>query len=349
MNNNRYLERVLFLIFYLVGLFFVFHWLGHSILHGNPIDLLLFSGFSALAINILLLDVFFESPKDVIASSLNALILLISLYLINDFPVSLLIALLLYIVVCLVFSVISVILYNPEENIGSLKQRFSIFLKEFSVFIGSSRVLFSILIALILIQIYTSDDLVFYVFICMGLVLLVNEPIRKMMITIFSFIKSLFTKSKLDHSDPIGHIVAVQAKDTFVVDLIDIDKRPLLNMFDFIEFKYGTDSNYIRGFIIDRYYLDSQTKIKVLKTSNTEINEHNKKLFSTYENNVAHKVKAPTKDEQDFRNNFAGTIIERSNMNEVKFEYSSNKMLSNGDLLVIKAKDKIENIVDVLY
>jgi len=349
MNNNQYLERVLILIVYLVGLFFVFQWLGHSILHGNPIDLLLFSGLAALAINILLLGVFFESPKDVIASSLNALILLVSLYLINDFPHPLLIGLLIYIVVCLVFSVMSVIFYNPEENAGGRKQRFSVFLKEISVSIGSSRVLFSILIASILIHIYSSEELAFYAFICMGIVLLINEPIRQIIISIFTFIKSLFTRNKLDNPDPIGHIVAVQAKDTFVVDLIDINKRPLLNMFDFIEFKYGTDSNYIRGFIIDRYYLDSQTKIKVLKTSNQEINEHNKKLFSAYENNVAYKVKAPTKDEQEFRNSFVGTIIEHSDMNQVKFEYSSNKMLSNGDLLVIKAKDKTENNVDVLY
>ena len=347
--NNKFLERVVFLLIYLVGLFFVFQWFGHSILLGNPIDLLVFSGLAALAINILLLSVFFDSPKDVIASSLNALILLISLSFVSNFSHFLLIGLIIYVSICLLLSVVSVMLYNPEENAGSMKQRLSTFLKEIVVSIGAARVLFSILIASILIHIYSNEGIVFYVFVCMGLVLLVNEPIRQAFISVFSLVKSLFIKRKIDRPDPIGHIVAVQAKDIFIVDLIDINKRPPLNLFDFIEFKYGADSHYIRGFIVDRYYLDSQTKIKVLRTSSQVINSNNKKEYSAYENNVAYKVKTPTKDEQNILERFVGTVIEHSDMKQVNFEYSSKKMLSNGDLLVIEAKDKDEKTVNVLY
>lgn len=347
--NNRYLERVLFLIVYLVGLFFAFQLLGHSILSGNPFDLLLFSGFSALAINILLLGVFFESPKDVIASSLNALILLISLFIINDFAHPLLITLLVYILTCLVFSVMSVLFYNPEEKASNLKQRLSNSLKNISVSIGSSKVLFSIIIGSILIYIYSNEDIAFYIFIGIGLILLINDPIRQMILSSFNLIKSFFTKRKFNLPDPIGHIVAVQAKDIFVIDLIDINKRPLLYEFDFIEFKYGAESHYIRGLIIDRYYLDSQTKIKVLKITNEVINEHNKRKFTAYENNIAYKVEETTADEDNFLDNFVGTIIEHSDMKQINFEYSSKKMLSNGDLVVIKAKYKTDTNVNVLY
>lgn len=139
--------------------------------------------------------------------------------------------------------------------------------------IGASKIIFSILIATLLISVYSKEDIAFYAFTGMGLVLLANEPIRQLVLSVIIFIRSCFLKKTEELSLPIGHIAAVQAKDTFVIDLIDINKRPPLNTFDFVEFKYGTDNLFFRGFIIDRYYLDSQQKAKVLKTAITRISE----------------------------------------------------------------------------
>ncbi len=349
MNNQKYLERVLFLILYLIGLFFIFQYLGHSILQHNDVDVLLFSSLTALAINILVISCFFETPKDVVASSINVLILLSGLYLSNNFPRSLLNILLLYATFCLVISTTSIIFYNSDGNTGSIKQQISNTLKKISVAIGSSRIIFSILIGVLLITAYSQEDYAFYVFIGMALILLVNEPIRQLILSVFSFICSFFHKRMPELSDPVGYITAVQGKDTFILNLIDINKRPSLKLFDFVHFKYGTDNLYFRGCIIDRYCLDSQQQIKVLKISSINITDSNKKDFLQYVSNVAYKIKNPDATETNFLEKFVGIVIENSDISQIKFEYSSKKILSNGDLLAIRVKNKKEEYVDVLY
>lgn len=349
MNTRNYLERVIFLITYIMGLFFVFQLTGHSILLKNTADISLFSSLSTLAINILLISCFFETPKDVIASSLNVLILLSGLYLYEGFSHPLLNALFIYAATCLVISIASVVFYNPDENSNSWKQRLSEFLKKVATVIGSSKIIFSIFIAMLLINFYSKEDIVFYVFTGMGLILLANEPIRQLILLMIAFICSLVTKKEQELSDPIGHIEAVQSKDTFVIDLIDINKRPALNVFDFVEFKYGTDNIFFRGFITDRYYLNSQQKVKVLKTSTIKIDDSNKKNFSFYKSNTAYKVKKQSDEEKKMLENFVGTVIEKSDISQIKFEYSSKKRLTNGDLLAIQRKNKNGAEINVLY
>lgn len=349
MNKTKYLERVIFLLTYIMGLFFIFHNLGHSILNNNVADVFLFSSLSALAINILLMSCFFETPKDVIASSLNVLILLSGIYLYDGFSKPLFNGLLIYTVVCLMISVSSVLFYDPDYKIDNWKQRLSIFLKKTSIAIGSSKIIFSVLIASLLINAYSDEGIAFYTFTGMALILLANEPIRELVLSIIVFIKSFFNKKSEELPDPIGSIAAVQSKDTFVIDLIDIKKRPSCNLFDFVEFKYGTDNHYFRGFIIDRYYLDSIQKIKILKTSAIEINDNNKDEYSAYKSNIAYKIKKPNKEEVKILQNFVGTVTEKSDMVQIKFEYSSKKQLTNGDLLVIDAKNKKNKSINVLY
>lgn len=349
MNKKQYLERVISLLIYITGLVLLFYGLGHSILNNNQIDIFLFSSFSALAINILLINCFFEKPKDVIASSLNILILLAGLYIDSSFSRPLLNSLVIYAAICLSLSTASIYFYNPEEKANNWKQVLSGYLKKSSSVIGNSKVIFSVLIASLLIYSYSKEDVAFYSFMAMGLILLINDPIRQLVLNTISFIKSWFIKKTEELPDPIGHIAAVQSIDTFVIDLIDISKRPSLHVFDFIDFKYGADNTYIRGFIIDRYYLDSQQKIKVFKTSIEKITDEKKKLFSAYKNNVAYKIKEPSETERQILENFVGTIIEKSNISEIKFEYSSKKILTNGDLLAVEAKNKAGNKVSILY
>jgi hypothetical protein len=139
-------------------------------------------------------------------------------------------------------------------------------------------------------------------------------------------------------------MTAVQSKDTVIIDLLDIRKRKVvLNLFDFVEFKYSEDNHIARCIIIDRYFLDSEQKAKALiikrKTASAE----------KYINNVVYKVEKCEDDEQDKVDNFVGTIIDKSDISQIRFEYSSKKFLTDGDLLKIEAKNKEGNKVDILY
>lgn len=347
MDNGKYLGRVIFLLIYVVSLWFLFQYLGHSILQNNPLDVLIFSTLVALAINSLLMSCFFETPKDVIASSLNILILISSLYVLDSFPQTLFNILLIYALICLFLSTTSVMFYSPEEAPDCLKQRTSLFLKKLSICLGESKIIFSFLIIVVLISMYSSQEMFFYSLVLSFLIILVSDVIRDFILASIVFICSFFKRKQNQLSSPIGHIVAVQSKDTFVIDLIDINKRPSLNIFDLVEFRYGADDIYIKGIVIDRYYLDTKQKIKVLKVSQKKhsgADQHTK-----YQDNLVYKITNPSQSDKEFLDKFVGTVIEESDTSKMLFEYSSKKLLSNGDLLSVDAKNKEGKSVSVLY
>ncbi len=349
MQRNQYLSKTLFLLLYLLGLVFVFSKLNHSIFDGNSYDVMLFSSLSALAINIILINSFFETPKDVVASAVNILILLSALFLDAQFPKTILFFLFIYASISLLIASFAIFLYSPEQRIESLKYRTSELLKKIAIAIGSSKIIFSILIAILLIQVYSAQSLTFYILLGMFLILVASDAVRNAIISILDYIFSLFKNYETSNLNPIGCVAAVQSKEIFIVDLDDIVKRKECNLFDFVEFKYGTDSYYFKGVIIDRYYLDSIQKIKVLKTKAVKINNSNKKEFSSFQSNIVYKIENKEEDDRTFLQNFVGTIREKSNISQINFEYSNNKRLSHGDLVFISEKNKQNESVDVLY
>ncbi|MDR2409801.1 MAG: ATP-binding protein, partial [Bacteroidales bacterium] len=337
MKKGNYLSRVLSLIIYIIVLFVVFSVTGHSILLNDSIDTLIFSTLMALAINLFLAECFFETPKDVIAASLNVLILLGSLYVNNNFPKHFFYALFWYSVLCLTFSVASVVFYKPEENLNTWYNKTSDFLKNLSVNIGKSRIIFSILLGSLLINFYKSDDTVFYSVIATYLILLLADPIRQLLLCCFDFLQSLF---KIEILDAVGKMIAVKSKDSFIIDLLDKQKK--LDIFDFIEFKYGADKTLVRALVIDKYYLEHQQKIKAIILSKTPSDS------KEYKENMIYKA-VPTDEEKEVSENFVGTVIDNSNISQIKFEYSSKKIINAGDLLEVQVKDKNDSNVHVLY
>ena len=217
MQRNQYLSKTLFLLLYLLGLVFVFSRLDHSIFDGNSYDVLLFSSFSALAINIILINSFFETPKDVVASAVNILILLSGLFIDAQFPKTILSFLFAYAFISLIIASFAIFFYSPEQGIENIKYRTSELLKKIAVAIGSSKIIFSILIATLLIQAYSVQFLTFYIFLGMFLILVASDAVRNAIISIIDYIFSLFKNSKANKLNPIGRVAAVQSKEIFIV------------------------------------------------------------------------------------------------------------------------------------
>lgn len=342
MKTKNYIVKTLLGIFYIAILYFLFVALGHPIADGNNIDILLFSALSALIVNMFLAN-FFEAPRDVIASSLNVLILLLPFINEPSFPAALYNFLFVYSIICLAFSSLSVVFYNPEGN--KYVTLFSEWLKKIAINIGNSKLLFGVLTVSLLINFYKTENVFFYTAVFMYLIVVSSDRIRNIIENTIYYIITLFFRKQYKIPDPIGKMVAVQSKDTFIIDLVDSTKRDRINLFDFVEFRYGAlDNTFIRGLVIDRYSLDSQQKIKVLGVSKRqEVKNHG------YENNIVYKLddNKVAEKEKELRECFVGTVVEQSDISKIRFEYSDNKLLTNGDLLYVEAKKKNDETGDI--
>ena len=351
MERNEYLTRVISLVLYVLGLGFLFSLTGHSVLSGSSIDLLLFSSLVVLAINLCIVEYFFETPRDVIGASLNGMLLLLSLYNHSSFSSTLFWVLFGYYVIELGMSVGAVVLWRKEDNPDSILNRISGLLKKISIHTGKSKVIFSTLILFLLVEFYKNEDIFFYASVAMYWILLSLEDFRKGLFSCITFIVSFFKKKMEEKIKPIGTVSAIQSKDTFIIDLFDVDKREELLPFDFIEFQYQTDKKQaiVKCFIIDRYFLNSQQKIKVLRIEEIKITNKNKEQYKNYEKKVVYKILNPTGEDKERVENFVGTVVDRSNISQIRFEYSSKKLLTDGDLLEIEAKNKQNESVKILY
>lgn len=358
MGVRGYVIRILLGVFYICMAVCLFHWFGRPILNGNEMDLLLFSAIVTLIINTFFAG-FFETPKDIIASSVNVLILLAPFINIESNISMAIKGIFIYAFICLILASVSVILYEPS---GTTKRFFlSNWFKNMAGYLGNSRLLFGLLIGIAVLSLYssdvasgtTSDNVAFYLVLLGYFLAISSERIQKLIETQITGFLSLLHWNKYNLPEPVGRMVAVQSKDTFIIDLVDSAKRKVkLRMFDFVEFRYGADDNmFVRGFIIDRYSLDSQQKVKVLGiTKQPDDKNHG------YENNIVYKI--PKEDinerENEILQNFVGTVIEQSDISKIRFEYSPNKLLTNGDLLSVEVKmrneeTKEEENAKVLY
>lgn len=354
MNVKDYIIRVLLGIFYVIVAIFLFHSFGRPIFNGNDMDLLLFSAFVTLIINVFFTG-FFETPKDVIASSINVLILLAPfLYSGNTMNVAIK-WMFFYAFICLACASLSVILYDPS---GTTKKSFvSNWFKKVATQLGNSRLLFGLLIGCAILSVCKSDvsssAVSFYFILLVFFLVVSSEKLQSLLEFIFTTLFSFFLNKIYEMPEPIGKMVAVQSKDTFIIDLVDSTKRKTnLRLFDFVEFRYGANDNmFVRGFVIDRYSLDSKQKVKVLGITT----RHDDKNHG-FENNIVYKISDNNvaEHEKEILNSFVGTVVEQSDISKIKFEYSPNKLLTSGDLLhvdvkMINEESKAEESTKVLY
>ncbi|TGL23068.1 ATP-binding protein [Leptospira yanagawae] len=143
-------------------------------------------------------------------------------------------------------------------------------------------------------------------------------------------------KSSQLNENILGLIFGVQSKNTFLVKLLP--EKPIIKLFDFVEFKYSVDEKIRKGIIFDVYLLNQEQWVKIL--SNAEI----EKIFEgslSYENHkpdVVYKIKNIPSN--DYINRFVGIVTENSTINKIRFIFNSKVLISEGQLLEVTTQSR---------
>ena len=121
----------------------------------------------------------------------------------------------------------------------------------------------------------------------------------------------------------LGMIFGVQSKNTFLVKLFPVNQRPVLRLFDFVEFKYSVEErNYIRrGMVFDIYWLNEEQWIKVLTNKEIEVMLDSIPRNELVRYDAVYKISESNSTE--YLKRFIGIISENSIIEKIRFVYNS--------------------------
>lgn len=325
---SKGLRIFFFIIFVLILLLISFLWKGR-VFPEDTVGIIVFSSLLMLSFSVLFIEHYFTKPSDVLSSSIGILLLITPLRNnVLDFNLWYDIFYF-YTIIIAIFSLTSLLFYNPEYDETILSNRISKALKDFVVRFGNSKILFSLLLFLTLVFYVKSETIYFFIlFLYAGLIL--TDP--------WKYFIALDFFEKKESSQSIGKIFGVQSKNTFLVKVFD--KHPAIKIFDFVEFKYSMDDkkeNY-KGLVLDNYLLNQEQWIKIL------VNAEIKNLFGNVnfndckEENVVYKIQNPP--EQEYLKKFIGVVTENTTIERIRFQYNSKVEVFEGQLVEVFVRDK---------
>ena len=300
-----------------------------SVFPKDTIGLVIFSSLLMLSFNTLVVEHYFTKPTDVLACSVSVLLLITPLRneLSNLGPWYS--ALFFYSMSLGVLSIASLALFSPDKPEDITQNIISKLIKDFVVRFGNSKIqFFSLFILTLFFYIDSKSQYFIFLFIYSAFVLI--DP--------WKFVLKFPSITKTATSAGIGQIFGVQSKNTFLVKLYD--KRPVIRIFDFVEFKYSMDEDKSirKGLILDNYLLNQEQWVKVL------VSDEIKKIFgdkiynSFKDENVVFKISNP--ENNNYLDRFVGIVDENSVISNIRFIYNSKKEIFEGQLLEVFIRDK---------
>jgi len=155
-------------------------------------------------------------------------------------------------------------------------------------------------------------------------------------------IESFFSvQSKKTDKNILGMIFGVQSKNTFLVKLFPVNQRPILRLFDFVEFKYSVEErNYIRrGMVFDIYWLNEEQWIKVLTNKEIEVMLDSIPRNELVRYDAVYKISESNSTE--YLKRFIGIISENSIIEKIRFVYNSRVKAMEGQLIEVNFDDEI--------
>ena len=301
-----------------------FFWKG-SIFPNDVIGILVFSALLMLSFNTLILEHYFTKPTDVLAAAI-AILLTITPIKANLLSFGMWYDIYWFYVLAIgLLSVGSIVLFDPIGSPDNKKNIISRFIKDFVVTFGNSKVLFFILFMLTLLF-YVDSKSPYYLILFFYSAFVLIDP--------WKFLLKINLLKNQAAEPGIGQIFGVQSKNTFLVKLFD--ERPIINRFDFVEFKYSMDENkklIRKGLILENYLLNQEQWIKILVTE--EIDKiFGAKVYNKIDNeNVVYKIEKP--DPNAYLEKFVGIIHEGTTISKINFIYNSNIEIVEGQLLEV--------------
>ena len=287
-----------------------------------PVNYTLVSLIIILSFNVLLIEHFFSSPKDVLASSITILCTLIPLN-VQGILGNWYILFLLYIIAIISLATLSLMLFAPEKNEDDKNNKISKIFKKIVTKFGRSKIQFPMIIIMYLIFNSASFQINYIVLTFIILIIIIIKPLE-----IFTF----FKLEKYD-DEAIGEIFGVQSENTFLVKLYKNAKN--IDKFSIVEFNYmmKDDEKTQKGLIFDNYFLNEEKWVKILVTPEiTHLLENMPESDTNIRENLVYKFDI---ENLGVLNNFVGIVHENSNIGKINFLYNSKKFIFEGQLLEV--------------
>jgi len=304
--------------------------------------IILFSALLMLSFTTFLLEHFFTTPSDVLASSIAIILLLAPLKMeLNEFGIWYWIYFI-YVFLMLFIALFALLLLDGSQSLLSRKNRLSFHLKRIAIFWGNGRFLFTSLFFMALIFYVDNQSFLFIMLSFYAALIILIDP-KKFTLQVF--------KKRVVKKYDIGEIIGVQSRNTFIAKLLK--NHSPVHRFDLVEFNYSmTEKEQIMtGMIIDNYFLNEQQWIKILSSPEIRKIIASKSNSNQHESNIVYKINLP--EEPIELKNFVGIVIENSNINKIKFEYAEKVLIQEGNLLEITTKKTkilyqiIEGVTDI--
>ncbi len=321
LTKNRFIVFGLFCVIFVIVQYCSF---GTLLPSTETKDLWFYSGILMVLFSILFIDPYYTSPKNVITNTIPLLFVFLPIK--SSFSNVAFWWGAVAILLLLLFASIAALAFEDKDNSPDhWKNRVSNALKDFTVFFGQGKVLYSSAFLYFLLTYYSiQSPYTLVLFLVWFSILSINPK------NIHGHFKILAKKS--DHSQ-IGEIFGVQSKKIFLAKLFE--DRKSIKKFDVVKFKYSmqdTKDFTITGIVFDTYLLNQEKWAKVLQLSEP------KKEETKLEKNIVYKISGKTEINAAITDlkvdNLVGVVIERSTIGKIKFEYSKKKDdLQEGDLL----------------
>ncbi|SDK35310.1 hypothetical protein SAMN05192566_1021 [Methylophilus rhizosphaerae] len=324
MLKNRF---VVFGLFFAILMFLNYYFTQSLLPSPDTKNLWFYSGLFMMVFSILFIDPYYSSPKNVIT---NTIPLALTLIPIKDIFADTKIWWISFgvVITLLVAALISLVINDETKSENHVQNRLSVFLKNSVVLFGQGKVLYSLVFIASLLSYYSiQNDYTITLFFFWCGILLINP---KSLTNTFSL-----TGKKLS-TNAIGEVFSIQSKQVLLAKVFR-DKTNV-NKFDIVEFQYSTQDDHTVsiGFIFDTYFLNNEKWIKVLKLKN-DIQQN-----ADLNPNIIYKVSTQHNPHADLNiDKFVGVVVEGSNIENIRFEYSKqNENLEEGQLLVVAVGSK---------
>jgi uncharacterized protein len=286
--------------------------------------IILLSSLIMLSLTTLCLEHFFTRPTDVLASTISVILLLTPLS--GELPrFGIWYYLLLGYAYCLMLvSMTALFLLDPDKSHDARQNRCSGILKNIAVRFGKGKIVFFLLFIVTLLSYVDSQDDAFLILFAYAAVVLFIDPKSTVL---------AIAKDSRSTDLEVGTIFGVQSKNTFLVRLYPTHIP--IHRYDCVEFTYSMDDSQkaYRGLVVDNYLLNEQQWMKVLicRTIREALEDIPKR--DNYRPN--HVYKLASESRPPIISRFVGTVLEQSQIQKLRFEYSQIVPISEGTLLEV--------------
>jgi len=325
---NKIVTIVVFLLLTILASVLCRFATGYYFPPANVQNIWFYSGIIMILFSSLIIEPYYVAPKNVLANSVAALLVLISIRqnLINE-PSLVIIwwGSLIFLLLLLFISVLSMILSKENTSSDDLSNKISEYLKNFSSQFGSSKIIFSIIFLTFLLYYHSIQSVeILYIIIFWGIIVIVDIP----------HLISRFNFTDIQIHSSLGEIFGVQSKNTFLAKLYQ-DKTNEVNDFDPIQFNYPLHkkSKMTTGIVVESYFLNEEKWVNILKIGERE------KMGDKFKENIIYPL--PDNGENERISKLVGIVIDQSNIERIKFKYAHfSESLEEGDLVTIEISGK---------